>query len=167
MVTTLPGEPWRRALLLGAVVTSVLLLALDLHIGRNWIDTARENFAQPGEIIWIRMAHTGAMVVCLPVWGKLSDVYGRRPLWLGALALFMLGAAVAGASQEMVQLSAGRILQGFGSGSLLALGPALIGDLLPPRERAQWLSLWVALIGVAAALVLSNGQNPNCGQGTR
>ena len=161
MVTTLPKERWRRALLLGAVVASVGLLAFDLHIGRNWIYTARENFTQPGEIIWIRMAHVVAMVVCLPVWGKLSDVYGRRPLWLGALALFMLGAAVAGASQEMAQLSAGIILQGLGSGSLLALGPTLIGDLFPPRERAKWLGLWMALVGIAVALVLSNGRPPD------
>ena len=158
MVTTLPKERWRRALLLVAVVASVLLRAFDLHIGRNWINAAIENFARPGELIWIRMAHVVAMVVCLPVWGKLSDVYGRRPLWLGALALFMLAAAVAGASQEMVQLNLGLILQGLGSGSLLALGPALIGDLFPPRERAKWLGLWVALVGIAAAVVLSNGR---------
>ena len=158
MVTTLPKERWRRALLLGAVVASVLLVAFDLHIGRSWIDTATQDVMRPGEIDWVRVAHLVAMVVCLPVWGKLSDVYGRGPLWLGALALFMLGAAVAGASQEMVQLNLGLILQGLGSGSLLALGPALIGDLFPPRERAKWLGLWMALVGIAVTVALSNGR---------
>ena len=81
------------------------------------------------------------------MWGRLSDVYGRRRLWLAAMLLFLAGAAGSLTSQELIQLTVSRFAQGLGVGAVFALGPALIGDLYSTPERVKRQSVLVAAFG--------------------
>ena len=89
-----------------------------------------------------------AWMVSLPLWGRLSDHYGRRRLWLVGLALFTVASAGSLTSQELIQLTISRLVQGLGVGAIFALGPALIGGLYPPDGRVKRQSVLVAALGV-------------------
>ena len=108
--------------------------------GRSW---------RPGAIrVDLHRLHADVPRWTLPIYGKLSDMYGRRPFWIAGLALFMLGSALAGASQAMIHLVLARAVQGLGAGALMALGAAVFGDLFPPSERGKWQGLLAAVFGL-------------------
>jgi EmrB/QacA subfamily drug resistance transporter len=88
--------------------------------------------------------------VTAPIYGTLSDMYGRRPFFLVGMALFLLGSALSGLSQDMTQLIVFRAIQGLGAGAMLPIAQAIIGDLFPPAERGKWQGLLMAMFGVAA-----------------
>ncbi|MDE2989929.1 MAG: MFS transporter [Chloroflexota bacterium] len=143
----------RRFLALTAVVVVVFLAALDLSALRLGLVGDVIGPVYPGEDspagAWaVVVVYFVAWIVSLPLWGKLSDVYGRRRLWLVGLALFTAASAGSLTSQELIQLTISRFLQGLGVGAIFALGPALIGDLNPPSSRAKWQGALVALLGV-------------------
>ncbi len=142
------SERRQRVLVLVAVVVGTMFSALDQLIVITAIPRVVADLGGLADFAWVFTAYTLVSTVSLPVWGKLSDTHGRRRLWLTGLGLFMAGSAIAGASQEMIQLIVSRGLQGLGAGALMALGPALIGDLFPPSERPKWQGALMALFGV-------------------
>ena len=143
-----PSERRERTLVILAVVIGVMFSALDQLIVITAMPRVVADLGGLADFAWVFTGYTLVSTVSLPVWGKLSDVYGQRRLWLGGLVLFMTGSAVAGASQEMVQLILSRGVQGLGAGALMALGPALIASLFPPSERAKWQGALMALFGL-------------------
>ena len=156
MVTTVPQSRWLRVLLFAAVAASALLVALDLLRINGFVYGSAASYLDGMDVRnWGSSGHTLALIVGLPTWGKLSDLYGRRPLWLAALAVVMVGALLAGTSQVMEQLIIGRIVHGLGSGGLVAMAVALIADLFPPASRARWQGAWTALFGLLVALFLA------------
>ena len=155
MGMALPQQRWRRTLLVLALVLSALIVALNLLRINGFVYGSAVSYLDGMDVTaWGSLGHTLALIVGLPAWGKLSDLYGRRSPWLAALAVVMIGAAVAGTSQAMEQLILGRIVQGLGSGGLVAVAPALIADLFPPSTRAKWQGAWTALFGLLVALLL-------------
>jgi len=106
------------------LATATPVVAADFH---NLFDTS-----------WIGTAYMLASAVMIPVYGRLGDRYGRRRMLVTALAVFVVGSLVCGASQSMHQLIAGRVLQGLGAGGLMSLSFAIIGELVPPRQRASY-----------------------------
>ena len=98
-----------------------------------------------------------ASTVSVPIYGKLSDIYGRRPFFVLGIVLFMAGAVVSGAAQSMTMLIAGRAVQGLGAGGLIPLAMAVIGDLIAPRERGKWQGLTGAVFGVASVVGPATG----------
>src|SRR5205823_9486973 len=87
---------------------------------------------------WIAVGYLLASATIVPVYGRLGDLRGRRDLLLVALGVFALGSAACGFAQSLPQLVAARVLQGLGGGGLMVLSQALIGELVPPRERARF-----------------------------
>jgi EmrB/QacA subfamily drug resistance transporter len=87
---------------------------------------------------WIALGYMIAMTVTAPLYGRLGDRYGRRDMLLMAMALFALGSLACGLAQSMLQLVASRVVQGLGGGGLIVLSQALVGELVPPRERARF-----------------------------
>ena len=156
MATTLGQSRWLRVLLFAAVAASALLVARDLLRINGFVYGSAVSYLDGMDIRnWGSAGHTLALIVGLPTWGKLSDLYGRRPLWLAALGLVMFGALLAGTGQLMEQLIIGRIVHGLGSGGLLAMSAALIADLFAPASRAKWQGAWTALLGIMVALLLA------------
>ena len=99
---------------------------------------------------WVLTSSMLAMTVAMPIVGKLSDVYGRKPFLVGGIILFMVTTAVTGASQNMVQLIAFRALQGVAAGTIQASAFAAIGDLFEPAERGRYFGLFTGVFAVAS-----------------
>jgi EmrB/QacA subfamily drug resistance transporter len=89
-------------------------------------------------ITWVTTAYLLTSTVPIPIYGKLSDLYGRKRIILFGIAVFLVGSALSGAAQTMNQLIAFRALQGLGAGALQPIAVAVVGDLFPPRERGKW-----------------------------
>jgi EmrB/QacA subfamily drug resistance transporter len=98
---------------------------------------------------WVVTAYILGTTVSTPIWGKLGDLYGRKGVFLISIVIFMAGSALAGMSQTMGQLIGTRALQGLGAGGLLVGAMAIIGDLVPPRERGRYQGLMASVMGLA------------------
>ena len=138
----------RRAAILIAVLLGAMFAALDQLIVITAMPRVVADLGGLGQFAWVFTAYMLTSTVTLPIYGKLSDMYGRRPFWIAGLALFMLGSALAGASQAMIHLVLARAVQGLGAGALMALGAAIFGDLFPPSERGKWQGLLAAVFGL-------------------
>jgi len=99
---------------------------------------------------WVRTAFMITSVVSIPVYGKLSDTHGRKPLFLAAIAIFLAGSVLCAFAGSMPMLAAFRAFQGIGAGGMLALTSAVLGDVVPPRERAKYGGFFVATYAVAS-----------------
>ena len=99
---------------------------------------------------WLFSSYLLASSVTVPVVGKLSDLFGRRPFYVGGLVLFLIGSAISGLSQNMEQLIGARALTGIGGGAMMALGATTIGDIFSPRERGRWMGLIMSVFGLGS-----------------
>src|SRR5260370_36946814 len=97
------------------------------------------------------------MTVTIPIYGKLSDLFGRKPIFLGCLVVFLTGSAVSGLAQSMKQLISFRALQAIGAGGLESIAIAVVGDLFPPRERGRWFGIPSSSYALACVPVPSLG----------
>ena len=93
------------------------------------------------QIAWVSAIYLLTMTVTIPIYGKLSDLFGRKPIFLGCLVVFLIGSALSGVAQSMTQLLTFRALQGIGAGGLESVAIAVVGDLFPPRERGKWIGI--------------------------
>jgi EmrB/QacA subfamily drug resistance transporter len=101
---------------------------------------------------WVVTAYLLASTASTPLWGKLGDLYGRRLLFQACIVIFLIGSALAGLSHSMAQLVAFRAVQGLGGGGLMVLAQAIVGDVVPPRDRGRYQGLFGATFGVASVL---------------
>ena len=99
---------------------------------------------------WIFTGYMLASAVTVPTVGKLSDLYGRRPFYIGGLALFLAGSAISGLAQNMGELIAARVVSGAGGGAMMALSAATIGDIFSPLERGRWMGLMMGVFGLGS-----------------
>ncbi len=120
------------------VATSMRVVADDLH-----------GFSLQA---WATTAFLITSTVSTPLYGKLSDIYGRKPFLLFAIAVFIVGSALCGLAETMYQLAAYRAVQGIGAGGLFVLALSTIGDIMPPRERARYQGYFLAVFGSASVL---------------
>jgi EmrB/QacA subfamily drug resistance transporter len=101
---------------------------------------------------WVFSAYMLAATVTVPIYGRLSDSYGRRPFFVAGILIFMTGAVIGGTAGSMTQLILARAVQGLGAGALIPLAMAVIGDLVPPADRGRWQGLTGAVFGVGSVL---------------
>ncbi|MBX6351475.1 MAG: MFS transporter [Clostridia bacterium] len=99
---------------------------------------------------WLFTAYILASAATVPIYGRLSDTYGRKPFYLFGLAMFLVGSALCGFSQSMGQLIAARVVQGVGGGAMMSMPRATIGDIFNPRERGRWMGLMMGVFGLAS-----------------
>jgi EmrB/QacA subfamily drug resistance transporter len=101
---------------------------------------------------WLFSSYLLASSVTVPVVGKLSDLFGRRPFYIGGLLLFLVGSAISGLSQNMGELIAARAVTGVGGGAMMVLGVTTIGDIFSPRQRGRWMGLIVSVFGLGSII---------------
>ena len=138
-----------RMRVLGAVMIGVFLAALDQTVVGTALPTIVDDLGGNELYTWAFTAYLLTSTISGPLYGKLSDLFGRRPIFLFGIGVFMLGSLLAGLSQEMWQLVAARGVQGLGAGALFPIALAVIGDLFAPSERGQYQGLFGAVFGVS------------------
>lgn len=137
---------------LGGLLTGMFLSALDQSIVGTALPRITSELGGLDKLSWVVTAYLLTATASTPLWGKISDLYGRRPLFQAAIVIFILGSALAGFAQNIEQLIAFRAVQGLGGGGLMALAIATIGDVVPPRERARYQGYIAAVFGTSSVL---------------
>lgn len=137
---------------IGALLLGMLLAALDQTIVSTALPTIVSDLGGLEHLSWVVTAYMLAATAATPLWGKLGDQYGRKRLFQTAIVIFLIGSALCGAAQDMPQLIGFRALQGLGGGGLMVLSMAIVGDLVPPRERGRYQGLFGAVFGATSVL---------------
>src|SRR5438067_603162 len=146
-----PRYSTRDTILTMAGVLMVMLLAsLDHTIVSTALPRVIADLQCFDRYTWISTAYLLTSTVTVPIYGKLSDLFGRKPIFLFGVVIFLIGSALSGASQSMNDLIAFRAFQGLGAGALMPIATAIIGELFTPRERGKWQGLTGGVWGLSA-----------------
>jgi EmrB/QacA subfamily drug resistance transporter len=138
--------------ILSGLILGMFLAALDQTIVSTAIRTIGDDLNGLSIQAWVTTAFLITSTIATPLFGKLSDIYGRKPLFMLAISIFILGSAMCGLAHSMYQLAAFRAFQGIGAGGLFPLALAIIGDIIPPRERARYQGYFMAVFATASVL---------------
>ncbi|SHK69751.1 drug resistance transporter, EmrB/QacA subfamily [Pseudonocardia thermophila] len=154
---TTPGAPPALSLthrqiltIFAGLMIGMFLAALDQTIVATAIRTIADDLHGLPMQAWATTAYLITATVTTPLYGKLSDLFGRKPLFLTAITLFVLGSAACAFARDMYELAAFRGLQGLGAGGLFALAMTIVGDLVAPRERARYQGYFLAVFGTSS-----------------
>ncbi len=135
--------------ILGAVLLGLFLVALDQTIVGTALPKIVTDLGANDLYTWVVTIYLLTSTITVPFYGKLSDLYGRRPMLMIGITLFLVGSALSGLSQEMWQLILFRGVQGLGAGALFPIALAVIGDLFTPAERGKYQGLFGAVFGIS------------------
>jgi EmrB/QacA subfamily drug resistance transporter len=151
-VSTREHVPGDVLVSIGALLLGMLLAALDQTIVSTALPTIVSELGGMDHLSWVVTAYLLASTAATPLWGKLGDQYGRKRLYQTAIVIFLIGSALCGMAQNMAELIAFRALQGLGGGGLMVLSMAIVGDLVPPRDRGRYQGLFGAVFGATSVL---------------
>ncbi len=142
----------RVRLIFGALMLVLLLASLDQTIVSTALPTIVGELGGIEHLSWVVTAYLLASTVVGPLYGKLGDLYGRRIVLQTAIVIFLIGSVLCGLAQDMGQLIAFRAVQGIGGGGLIVTSMAVLGDIVPPRERGKYQGLFGAVFGVSTVI---------------
>src|ERR1035437_4390100 len=149
----IPVLSHRRILvIIGALMLGMFLAALDQTVVATALPTIVADLHGASHLAWIVVAYLLASTVSTPLWGKLGDQYGRKVFFQAAIVIFLAGSVCSGLSHSMIELIAFRAVQGLGGGGLMVGTQAIVGDIVPPRERGRYQGLFGAAFGVASII---------------
>lgn len=137
-------------LIIFGLMAGMFLSALDQTIVGTSMRTIADDLNGLSIQAWVTTAYLITSTIATPIYGKLSDLFGRRPLFIIAISIFLIGSLAAGFAQDMYMLAGFRALQGIGAGGLMALPLAIMGDILAPRERAKYQGYFLAVFGTSS-----------------
>ena len=138
--------------ILSGLMTGMFLAALDQNIVGTAIKTIADELQGLSAQAWVTTAYLITSTIATPLYGKLSDIYGRKTFFMSAITIFIIGSAMCSFAGSMYQLAAFRAVQGIGAGGLFSLALAIIGDIVPPRERAKYQGYFLAVFGTSSVL---------------
>jgi EmrB/QacA subfamily drug resistance transporter len=144
--------PRETILTMAGVLMVMLLGSLDQTIVSTAMPHVIADLQGFDRYTWVSTAYLLTSTVTVPIYGKLSDLFGRKPIFLIGIVIFLAGSALSGASQSMNELIAFRAFQGLGAGALLPIAIAVVGDLFTPRERGKWQGVTGAVFGLSAII---------------
>ena len=146
------GPNTRVRLIFGALMLVLLLASLDQTIVSTALPTIVGDLGGVTHLSWVVTAYLLASTVVGPLYGKLGDLYGRKLVLQTAIVIFLIGSALCGQSHTMGELIAFRAIQGIGGGGLIVTAIAVIGDIIPPRERGKYQGFFGAVFGVSTVI---------------
>lgn len=138
--------------ILFGLMAGMFLSALDQTIVGTSMRTIADDLSGLSLQAWVTTAYLIMSTISTPIYGKLSDIFGRRPLFMIAITIFLIGSLLAGFSTSMPELAVFRGIQGLGAGGLMALPLTILGDILAPRERAKYQGYFLAVFGVSSVI---------------
>lgn len=139
-------------LVIYALMAGMFLSSLDQTVVGTAIRTIGDDLHGLDQQAWVTTAYLITSTIATPIYGKLSDIFGRRPLYIFGLVVFILGSFLSSFSTSMIMLAAFRAFQGIGAGALMSLPLAIMGDILAPRERAKYQGFFLAVFGVSSVV---------------
>ncbi|HEY1570145.1 MAG TPA: MDR family MFS transporter [Pseudonocardiaceae bacterium] len=145
------GAPNRRLIRVAMVglMLGMLLAMLDNLVVSTALPTIVGDLGGLAHLSWVVTGYALAAAASTPIWGKLGDLYGRRGMFMTSIVIFLAGSALAGLSQNMNELIGFRAIQGLGAGGLMVGAMAIIGDLIPPRERGRYQAMIGGMMPIA------------------
>ena len=149
-----PGEMSHRQIwiVLIGLMSGMFLAALDQSVVSTAMRTIADDLGGLSLQAWATTAYLITATVSTPIYGKLGDIFGRRPLYITAIAIFVLGSVSTGLATSMYELAGYRALQGLGAGGLFSLALTILADIVPPRERARYQGLFLAVFGTSSLM---------------
>jgi EmrB/QacA subfamily drug resistance transporter len=152
-------QPWGETLSrrrIAAVIVSVMLGMLLSAVDQTVVGTAMPRIIADlnglSHYAWVATAYLLASTASMPIWGKLSDAFGRKRFFILGMAIFMVGSALCGQANGMTELIGFRALQGLGAGAMMPISQAIIGDIFPPAQRARWSGVLMSVFAVATII---------------
>lgn len=142
-------QPRSVRVVLLALMIAMLLAMLDNMIVGTAMPTIVGELGGLEHLSWVVTAYTLATAASTPIWGKLGDIYGRKGVFLASIVIFLIGSVLSGMAQDMSQLIGFRAVQGLGAGGLMVGVMAIIGDLIPPRERGKYQGMMAGVMALA------------------
>lgn len=151
---TSPGGYTHRQILviMSGLILGMLLAALDQTIVSTALTRISEDLHRQDLYSWVVTSYLLTSTASTPLYGKISDLYGRKRIFQFAIVVFLVGSALSGLSQSMYQLIAFRAIQGLGAGGLMSLAMAIVGDVIPPRDRGRYQGYFGAVFGASSVL---------------
>ncbi|MCW2607864.1 MAG: putative multidrug resistance protein [Frankiales bacterium] len=137
---------------LSGLLLGMFLAALDQTIVSTAMRTIADELDGQTAQAWVTTAYLITSTISTPLYGKLSDSYGRKPFYVFAIVIFLVGSLLCGTATDIYQLAAYRAIQGLGAGGLMSLAFAIVGDLVPPRERGRYQAYFMAVFGTSSVL---------------
>ena len=134
------------------LMAGMFLSALDQTVVGTSIRTIADDLNGLSQQAWVTTAYLIVSTIATPIYGKLSDIFGRRPLFIIAIVIFLVGSIASGFSTSILELAGFRAIQGLGAGGLMALPLAIMGDMLAPRERAKYQGYFLAVFGISSVI---------------
>ncbi|MFD8807844.1 MDR family MFS transporter [Streptomyces sp. NPDC059597] len=148
-----PAEPEKQPksvrVVLMALMIAMMLAMLDNMIVGTAMPTIVGDLGGLEHLSWVVTGYTLATAASTPVWGKVGDMFGRKGAFLSSIVIFLIGSALSGMAQDMGQLIGFRAIQGLGAGGLMVGVMAIIGDLIPPRERGKYQGMMAGVMALA------------------
>ncbi|MFS0781618.1 MDR family MFS transporter [Bacillus sp. 1P06AnD] len=139
-------------LLVAGLLLSILVASMDNTIVATAMGTIVADLGDFGNFIWVTSAYMVATMAGMPIFGKLSDMFGRKRFFIFGLVVFLIGSALCGLAQSMVQLSVFRAIQGIGGGALMPIAFTIVFDVFPPERRGKLTALLGATFGISSVL---------------
>lgn len=139
-------------LVIYGLMAGMFLSSLDQTIVGTAIRTIGDDLHGLNDQAWVTTAYLITSTIAVPIYGKLSDIFGRRPLYIFGIVVFLLGSLLSAFSTSMMMLAAFRAFQGIGAGALMSLPLAIMGDILAPRERAKYQGYFLAVFGISSVI---------------
>ena len=149
-----PGALTHRQIItvLSGLLLGMFLAALDQTVVSTAIRTIADRLDGLTAQAWVTTAYLITSTISTPLYGKLSDQYGRKPFYVFAIVVFVLGSVLCGIATNIYELAAYRAVQGIGAGGLLSLAFAIVGDMVPPRERGRYQAYFIGVFGTSSVL---------------